>query len=227
MNEKLFEKLKTKVSPLGFNEEELKAVAEALSKSIDSAEGEPTDDKIEGLISLAMPALEASQKVANRVVSKKQKEFAGKQKEFEDKIKALTNTPTPEPEPKPTGSESDKGIETLTKMFKEYMDKTEQRFATLDAQNVSKTRKQQLEELLKDSGSFGARAMKEFERMSFKDDEDFTAYLADTKSDLEAYNKERAEAGLPNVPIGGSVNRVNKPNEVITDAQVEAIAKQF
>ena len=79
---------------------------------------------------------------------------------------------------------------------------------------------------MKGCEQFGARYLRDFDRITFKDDEDFGNWLNDAKSDIEAYNKERTTEGLPGMPKGGAADVTNKKN-VITDAQLDLVAKQF
>jgi cytochrome c556 len=227
MNEKLFELLKTKAAPLGFSETELKAVAEALGKSLNTTEGaEQNEETLLGLINQVMPSLELSQKAANRIVAKKQKEFDEKLQQ------ALQTTNPPKASVPPTNTPAateDKGTDEfakLTQMMQKFMEDTNKRFDLLDGQRLSQTRKQQLEAVVKDSGIFGKRAIKAFERMKFESDDDFNEWLGETKSDLEAYNKEIAAQGLPGKPFGGKADETNK-KEVITDAQIDELANAF
>lgn len=227
MNERLFELLKTKAASLGFSESELKSVAEALGKSLDPNDAEQNDEKLIGLINLAIPSLELSQKAANRIVAKKQKEFDEKlqqalqtAKPTDDKPVPPTNTNGAKEEPK-----TDE-LGKLTALLEKFMTETNKRFDVLDGQQVSRSRKQQLEEVVKGCEQFGARYLRDFDRITFKDDEDFGNWLNDAKSDIEAYNKERSTAGLPGKPFGGNADETNK-KETLTDAQIDAIAKTF
>lgn len=227
MNEKLFELLKTKAAPLGFSENELKAVAEALSKNLETKEGaEQNEETLLGLINVAMPALELSQKATNRIVSKKLKEF-------DEKLQQALQTANPTKEPvsatNATQVTDNKGTDEfakLTGMMQKFMADTNKRFDQLDGQRLNHLRRQQLEDVVKDSGIFGKRAISAFERMKFESEDDFNNWLNETKSDLETYNKEISVIGLPGKPFGGKADETNK-QEVITDAQLDAIAKMF
>ena len=229
MNERLFELLKTKAASLGFSEAELKTVAESLSKSLDQKEGaEQNDETLLGLISMAMPSLELGQKAANRIVAKKQKEF-------EEKLQtALQTTKPTEKEPVQTNdttaakeTQPSNELGELKDLFKAFMEQTNKRFDILDGQRVSQTRKQQLEAIVKGNEQFGGRYMRDFDRINFKDDEDFTNWLNEAKTEIETYNNERKMSGFPNKPkIGGNVDETNK-KDVITDAQIDQLASSF
>lgn len=53
-----------------------------------------------------------------------------------------------------------------------------------------------LDDLLKDTGTFGKRTIKNYERMKFETDEDFDSFVSEIKEDLEQLNQERANEGL-------------------------------
>lgn len=101
--------------------------------------------------------------------------------------------------------------------------------ATLKGDKVTTSRKSKLAELLKDSGSFGNRILKSFDRMKFETDEEFDDFYSEVEEDLNAYNQERADAGLANLSnppaVGGKGGK--KDDEVISDAEVDAIANSF
>ena len=87
-----------------------------------------------------------------------------------------------------------------------------------------------MRELLKDSGSYGNRILKSFDRMRFETDEEFDDFYSEVEEDLKAYNQERADAGLANlgnIPAASGNKGKDKEDEVISDAEVEAIANSF
>ena len=100
----------------------------------------------------------------------------------------------------------------------------------LKGEKVATSRKTKLAELLKDSGSYGSRILKNFDRMKFETDEEFDDFYSEVEEDLKAYNQERADAGLAalgNPPAAGGGKGEKKEDEVISDVEVEAIANSF
>lgn len=100
----------------------------------------------------------------------------------------------------------------------------------LDAFNAEKqtdTRKGKLDALLKDTGTFGTRTMKNFAKMKFDTDEEFEEFYKEVESDLKEFNQERADAGLKQMGgfPGGSSD--NKNEEVVTDAEIDAIVNSL
>lgn len=172
--------LKPKVASLGFNEEEVKNVATSIVSGL--AEDEPTAEEVNARIDAVIPILKVSQSMASRVINKAKEVI---------------------PNPKTKGVEEQK-VEDEPAWFKKYREDSEKRILTLETDKVSALRRSQLESLLKDSGTFGKTTLKSFEKMSFADEEEFAQYLAETKSDLEAFTKEMSEKGLNINPIEGS-----------------------
>ena len=66
----------------------------------------------------------------------------------------------------------------------------------IKAKDVNAQRRAVLDGLLKDTGTFGKRTLKNYEKMTFNTDEDFESFVSDLKEDLEQLNQERANEGL-------------------------------
>ena len=107
--------------------------------------------------------------------------------------------------------------------FKKFRDE----FNTIRTNQIKESRAKRLDDVLKDTGVFGERIKKNYSRMSFDKDEDFDAFLTDVKSDIDAFNQERANIGLEKMGIsavGGDARNERKP-EVMSDAEIDELAK--
>ena len=64
--------------------------------------------------------------------------------------------------------------------------------------------------------------------MSFESDDDFDEFYSEVEEDLKALNQERANAGLAALGNPPATDG-NKPkeDEVISDAEIEALANSF
>lgn len=216
MKTRVLTMLKTKASSLGFNKEELESAVDtiiALGNLVNSEGEEKTDDDINASIEAVMPLLSLSQKSANRAISK---------------IKAQITPPAEPPKPtdEPKGTENEV-VTQLKKMFEDYKKEQDERFAKLEGERITATRKAQIEDVLKNSGSYGERILRNFARMTFKDDEEFSTFIEETKSDLEAYNKERTEAGLGTIGPIGKPTEIDPKKDVISDELAKEIANSF
>lgn len=208
VKELILKGLKTKCASFGFNESELKSVAETLSNNL-SEEDAKDEEKINAQIEAVIPFLKVGQQQANRIVtqSKKNDDEAKKKAEEDAKKKAEEE-------------KAKKHADEEPEYFKKYREMMEGRLKQLEDEKISNSRKTKLESLLKDSGIFGERAMKTFSRMSFKDDDDFESFLEDTKKDLETYTKDKSQASLHINPLSLSVDG----KKVATTDEIKAIA---
>ncbi len=213
MKTRVLQALKTKAASLGFNKDELEGAIDViitLGNLKNSEEEASSDEDINLAIDKVMPLLTLAQKQANRVISKAKQE--------------------PKPVDKPAEPQEPKGDDAVTqlmKMFNDYKKEQDAKFAKIEGERLATTRKSQVEAILKDSGVFGDRVMRNFARMTFKDDEEFSAFIDETKSDLEAYNKERMEAGLSTIGPIGKPSDATPKKSVISEEEIDAIAGSF
>jgi len=108
---------------------------------------------------------------------------------------------TPEPEPDPNESSTDK----LLKVLLAKLEKQDQAIAAINGEKVATTRREQfIASMAGTSKEYQAKELKRFDRITFKDDEDFSGFLEDTKGDHEAAVQEEANAGMGvDRPVGG------------------------
>ena len=150
-----------------------------------------------------MPILQVAQKNSSRIVAK-------------------SKPAAPKAEPAKPGSEIPQDDE-MPSWFKKYTEQNEARLAKIEGERIMGSRKSQLEALVKDSGVFGQKLLKTFERMSFEKDEDFAAFIEETKNDLNDYQKELLAHGVSTIkPVGsGVIPQPDKPSDLEIDAIVE------
>lgn len=99
-------------------------------------------------------------------------------------------------------------------------------FNAMKADRVKADREKQITELVQDCGVFGERIKKNYAKMTFDTDEDFTEFLNGVKEDIKALNQERADKGLDNLGapgVGGAKKDDDKKDEM-TDAEIDALA---
>lgn len=239
---KVLSVLKTKTKALGFSRSELKSLAANIAENLDlkdDASDEDVDSAIEDAVDDAMPFLQVSQSAAQRAIAKYKAAHNPNPNDEPDEDD--DDDPTDEPDNK--GGKSSKGKQgkskttdtvdensPLYKMFKQMSDKFDglsSEISELKKGTVANKRKSQVQKLVKDTGAFGKRILREFDRMSFKDDDDFDEYLDGIKDDIDAENKERKEKGLEalGTPPAGGGNHTPKPKEkVYTDEEVKELA---
>ena len=236
MNRKqqVFVRLKLKAKALGFNQKELKGIAAKIADNLelaDDASDEDVNAKIDEQIDAVLPYLQVSQSYANRLVEDARKKNDDDEPDDDDDDDKPTQRGKRQPGSKSnkTNKEENEDAPAWAKGLVETVETLRGEIATLKGDKVTTSRKSKLAELLKDSGSFGNRILKSFDRMKFETDEEFDDFYSEVEEDLNAYNQERADAGLANLSnppaVGGK--GVKKDDEVISDAEVDAIANSF
>lgn len=194
MKTKVLLKLKPKAQSLGFNDEELLTAAETISGSLAQ---DATDEQIDAEVDKFLPLLQVSQRMATRVINKAKPEPSKK----EDK-------------PKP-GVDDDQ--EQMPPWFKKYQDEQDAKIQKILDRDTTKNRTTLFEAKLEGLLPKQKEAMlKDFERMSFKDDDDFNAYLTDKSVIVAEINQELADKGLEKMSKpGGGGNAKTEEDEFV------------
>lgn len=234
---KVHQLLKTKAKALGFSRSEIKSIAARIADNLnldENASDEEIDSAIEDAVDDAMPFLQVSQSAAQRAIAKYKAEHDSNSNDEPDDD---DDDGQEEPElnhKSPKGGKSKDTIDEdnpLYKMLKDISEKVDgmgNEITALKAGNVANSRKTKVQKLVKDTGTFGKRILREFDRMSFKDEDDFDEYLEGIKDDLETENKERKERGLDalgNPPAGGGNHTPAPKEKVLSDDEVKELAK--
>ena len=243
---KVLEALKTSkdIKALGFSRRELKGVAAKIADKLDSEiKEDATDDEIQeavdDAIDATLPFLQFSQTVSERRVQsyKEAHPTSDEADDDDDDDDDPVNQSNRKSQfsKKVKTSEDDGGDgNQLAKALKQLMDKLDgmqSEITALKSGNTANSRKSKLEKLLKGTGKFGERTLKAFNRMSFKDDEEFEDFYEEVESDLETENQERANQGLeklgaPDAFAGEANKRDNKNDEeLMSDDEVKELAE--
>ncbi len=212
---------KPRVKALGFNKEELEGFAADLAENLDLAEDASEEDvqkAVETAVNQALPFLVIAQKNANRVIEANRKKV---------------NEPGQEPKNEP-GNEKNQTTEEVPAWAKQLNDTIKQlgdQVIALKGERVADSRRSILADMLKNTGTFGERILKNFDKMKFETDAEFEEFKADVEADLAKLNQERANAGLEKLGISGAVSARKNDQEdkvdVISDEQLEELADQL
>ncbi len=89
-----------------------------------------------------------------------------------------------------------KQYEEQMKQQKQLIESLQAEVSGIKTKDTTTKRRAMLDELLKGTGTFGTRQIKNYERMSFETDEDFDNFISDLKEDLAQLNQERENEGL-------------------------------
>lgn len=212
MKQKIFDALKTKFA--GVKDEILDRIAAKAAKTVTTDEELAT--YIEGVtIQTIIDAYGDSratdaQKTAVANYEKKHNIKDGKPVEKE-----------PEPKPKEPEPQGDvpawaQAIIDSNKAMREQLD-------AIKGEKVTNTRKAQFDEILKDCPEkLKARCLKDFERQNFKDDDEFSGWLAEYKTDIENITADiTAKGGIVTRPKQGNAGSLPQVNAALK-AQVDA-----
>lgn len=230
--QQVFLKLKPKTKALGFNKKELMSVAAKIADNLtstDDASDEDVNAEIDTAIDAVLPYLQVSQSFANRVIEENRKKNDDADEPDDDDDDEPSNSTNRQlglskKNSKNKGKNDD--APEWAKGLVQTVQTLNDEIAALKGEKVTTTRREKLETLLKDAGTFGTRTLKSFNKMKFENDEEFEEFYSEVEEDLKSYNQERADAGLSilgNPP--GSGGGKPKKEEVLTDEEVVAIAK--
>lgn len=237
--------LKTKAKQLGFNRNELKGIAAKIADNLDLADDasdEDEDSAIDEAVDDAMELLGYSQSAAQRAISnfKKKHNVSDDDDDVDDDEEDDDDQTQPSKKNKSgqrngnkkstkskddADDDEDNDTPAWAKGLISSMEKMSERVSSLEKGNVSKSRKARLEEVLKDTGNFGKRRLKEFDRIkdTFKDDDEFEEYIDEITEDLENYNQERADEGLGKVGAPGASTPNKKDKTPSKDEDVKPL----
>ena len=250
--EKVLKALKTsdEVKALGFDKEEIKRLASDIDKKLnleDDASDEDVDNAIEEAVDTAVPYLKMAQSTASRIVKKKlakskkdeddededddDDDDHGDEDEDDDEDKKSLSKKSKKSKKHQSNSDDSETTKLLNAILKR-MDKQDENIANLKKGNTEDKRRAKLEKILKDTGSFGKRYLRQFDKMTFEDDEEFEDFLEEVQDDLDETNQERANAGLEKLgiktaPKGKKENQDEEEVESITDDELEKLADQL
>jgi len=143
--------------------------------------------------------------------------------ELENKLKAPSK-PDPKPEPAPTPKEETKTDDPVLAMLQEIRNEQQAQKAELQGlktEKVTGTRKSGYEALFTDvkDDKMKANKLAQFDRLSFKDDEDYNSFITSEKEYLDGLASESLKSG----PTALGVSNTGQPNKELVDKIVENI----
>ena len=230
LKKKVFLKLKTGAQAFGYKRDELMSVAAHIADNLkldENASEEDAEDAVDAAVSGCIPFLKYGQSMATRVIndSKSKDDHDDDDDDDDDDNnqkpspkKSSKTTSTPKDETPAWVKELQKSVETLASQVE-----------TMKGEKVTTGRKERLSKLLADTGTYGEAALKNFERMSFKDDDDFDDYFTSVEEDLAKFKQQMADSGLAHLttPPTPKQDKPKGEDKVFTDEQLEEIASGF
>lgn len=216
MKKQILDALKAKF--VGVSEKVLDRVAEKLLKTVTGAEDIAT--AIEGVTFQQVldgygdaRATEAQQTAVSNYEKKHNLKDGVKVEEGGGK--------EPKEEKEPKGTEE---VPVWAKGLIDSNKKLSDELASIKGKEVVGTRKTKLADILKDApDKLKTRYEKDFDRIQFKDDEDFDGWLADITPDITALSAEIiAKGGVVTRPKGGTKTDASKEASDLVKARVES-----
>lgn len=210
MKQKLIALLKTSFASKGFNAKELESLADLIIGQ-HTLTDESTDEDLTTAVTAAKPTADFVQSVASRQVSDVKK----------PKVEDPKEPKEPAEPAKPVATEDmpewAKALVTSTQALAQGLQ-------AIQAEKVGNTRRDQFIASMKGTTpEYQAKQLKSFDRITFKDDEDFTSYLEDTKDDHAAAAQEDANNGLGGERPAGGVKTPQGVKKEATAAEVDAV----
>lgn len=189
MKQKLLLALKTLFASKGFSQKALEGLADILAPNLTE---ESTPEEINAAIEGLAPVTAVMQAEINRQVN------TAKIAKVDD-IKPLEPVT-------PAAPEGETAEQKSLRLILEKLEKQDAVIASMQGEKVTNTRRDQfIKSMDGTSKEYQARELKRFDRIAFKDDDDFTSFLDDTKDDHAAAIQEEANSGLGGErPAGGA-----------------------
>ena len=222
-------RLKPKVKAFGFDPELVERFAAQIAKKLDlddEASEEDVNTAIDNEIEVVLPLMPIVQSYTSRRINDALKKNGDGNDNNDEDGDEDDDSSSQQPKRKP--GRPPKKDDAEPAWFKAFREQQEQRFAAIEGQRTTDSRKSKLEEILKDSGTFGKRTLKNFAKMKFENDEEFDDFVSEVEEDLKAYNQELADKGLGGTPPGaGNGGKGGASEPELTDAESEAIANMM
>lgn len=223
-------KLKPKVASLGFSRLELEGVAARIDGNLKE---DATEEDIDAAIDAVLPYLELAQSSANRIINKA-KEDSGNKPTATDESKTTEKPATKDGNEgkESAGANPLNGNDDLQKTIENAMKAAiapfAQRLEAIEGEKVTTSRLSKIQEIAKKAGgTYEKTLLKNFGRMTFASEDDFTSYLDEVEADVDAYVQENSNNGLSNSPkpkggaAGGKETIDPMLKERINDRQAE------
>lgn len=232
--QKVLTMLKPKVKALGFSKEEVKGIAAKIADKLefdDDASEEDMESEIAEKIEDYLPMLQFAQSAANRLIDNYKKQNANDDDDDDDdELDASTKSGKKSGAKKSSNKETDEeSMPAWAKALIESNKKMSDELSAIKSGKTTDARRAKLEKLLKDTGTFGKTTLKQFEKMSFNDDDDFEEFLEGVEEDLADLNQERANSGLSKLGTPPATKKDGKSKtsetDVVSDDDIKAMAK--
>jgi len=214
-------RLKALFAGVALSKKSIDAISDQLAKA--GLTDEATDEEIDAKLNErnALFSFEDQKKFDDYQVGKATKEAADKEAK---RLADIAAGKEPEAEVDPNETKTDK----MLRLLMEKLEKQDQAIAAIKGEKVTSTRREQfIKSMEGTTPEYQAKELKRFDRISFKDDADFTSFLEDTKDDHAGAVQEASNADLGNDrPAGGAGKQTGAP-KVIAEADLNEIIQNL
>lgn len=230
LKKKVFTKLKAEAQAYGYKRDELMSVAAHIAGNLkldDDASEEDVADAVDAAVEACVPFLKFGQSMATRIVNDA-KQKNGQTDDDEGEGDGDDHQPEPKKSKKTSSAEETQAPAWAASMMKTVATLTEQ-IETLKGEKVASGRKERLSAILKDTGTIGDMTLKQFELMTFKDDEAFEDYLSGVEDYMATLKQQMADSGLSllSTPPAPQHEKPKPEEKVFTDEELKKIADGF
>ena len=234
LKDKVFAKLKIEAKSFGYNKKELESAAATIADNLDldeNASEEDEDAAVDKSVKAYLPLLKLGQSAYGRMVKAYKDQHASDDDDDDNNDDDDDDDDSKSKGQKKSKSKSKDDDDKTPEWAKAMManvEKLSNEVTSLKSEKTTLGRRAKLEVLLKDTGIFGTSTLKNFDRMTFKDDEAFDEFYDEVEQNLKDLNQERANKGLDQLgePPQGGQKKETKTEEA-TDAELDEIANQF
>jgi hypothetical protein len=216
---KIAARLKAKAAGVNLSQKRIDAIVARAETGLTDASDDVAIDSNLDIINELTPFKEIAA-LDDHQRAKEKKDAADKEAA---RLKAIEEGKTPPPEVDPNETATDKAL----RLIMEKLEKQDAVIASFGKEKVANTRREQYAKALEGtSDAFKAKALKDFDRMNFKDDDDFNGYLTDATEDAKSFIQEDANNGLGgDRPVGGSGGDTKKAEA--SQAEIDAVFPNF
>ena len=215
---KIETRLKAKAAGVNLSKERIEAIVARAEKGLtDESDDTQIDERLDEINEFTPFKEMASLDDHNRAKAKK----AAEDKEAA-RIKAIQEG---KPEPVEIDPNETK-TEKMLRLMMEKMEKQDQAIAAMSTEKVANTRREQYAKALEGtSEAYKTKALKDFDRLNFKDDEDYSAWLTESTEDAKGFAQDEANNGLGGERPSGGTGGAQQSTKV-APAVASFIAKQ-
>jgi hypothetical protein len=196
MKNNVLQRLKPKVASLGFNEKELDGVAATIAGNLQE---DATEEQIDEKIDEILPFLKVSQSFATRVINAEK-----------EKLSKESASPKKHEESDNNQSEDEPA------WFKSYREENDRKFAELSEARAKELRRKDFEKKLDGlSQKQKESKLRDFDRIEFKDEDDYASYVAEQEPLIAEIIQEASNNSLGKArrPFSGSSENSDKPTK--------------